>query len=131
MRGEWCYFRSYFSKDYCNSILERSKDLEFKKANLGEDGLTNIDGYRKSDITWLFPQDFPDLYDEIWKLEREANKNWFGFHIDNLASLAEIIAIWIRPALPGSLPLKAVKPELTPVPLGIDITAVNEFAVDV
>lgn len=84
MKGEWCYFKSYFSKEYCNSILEKSKDLEFKKANLGENGLTTIDGYRKSDVTWLFPQDFSDLYDEIWKLEREANKKWFGFHIDNL-----------------------------------------------
>ena len=84
MKGEWCYFKSYFSKEYCNSILEKSKDLNFKKANLGEDGLTTIDGYRKSDVTWLLPQDFSDLYDEIWKLEREANNKWFGFHIDNL-----------------------------------------------
>jgi PKHD-type hydroxylase len=84
MKGEWCYFKSYFSAEYCNSIIEKSKELEFQKANIGEDGLSEIDGYRKSEVAWLYPQDFPELYDEIWKLERDANKNWFGFHIDNL-----------------------------------------------
>ncbi len=84
MKGEWCYFKSYFSSDYCNSIIEKSKNLIFEKANLGEDGLTQIENYRKSDVTWLYPHEFPDLYNEIWKLEREANKTWFGFHVDNL-----------------------------------------------
>lgn len=84
MKGEWCYFKSYFSQDYCNSIIEKSKGLQFQKANLGEDGLSSNHSHRKSDVTWLYPQDFPDLYEEMWKLEREANKNWFGFHIDNL-----------------------------------------------
>lgn len=84
MKGEWCYYKSYFSKDYCNSILEKSKDLEFKRANLGKDGFTLNNDYRKSEVTWLYPQEFPDLYNEVWKLEREVNKKWFGFHIDNL-----------------------------------------------
>jgi len=84
MKGEWCYFKSYFSVDYCNSIIEKSKSLTFSKANLGEDGLSLNSSYRKSEVTWLFPQDFPDLYDEMWKLERQANSKWFGFHTDNL-----------------------------------------------
>lgn len=84
MKGEWCYFKSYFSSQYCNSILERTKDFEFSKGNLGENGLSKVEGYRKSEVTWLFPQDFPELYNEMWTLEREANKIWFGFHIDNL-----------------------------------------------
>jgi PKHD-type hydroxylase len=84
MNGEWCYYKSYFSSDYCNSILEKSKDLPFQTANLGENGLTTNKDHRKSDVTWLFPNDFPELYNEIWKLEREVNKKWFGFHIDNL-----------------------------------------------
>ena len=84
MVGEWCYFKSYFPKEYCDSIIEKSKNLSFQRANLGEDGSTKIEDYRKSDVTWLYPQDFPELYDHIWKLEREANKEWFGFHIDNL-----------------------------------------------
>lgn len=84
MQGEWCYYKSYFSADYCNSIIEKTKYFPFESANLGENGLTLNNNYRKSDVTWLLPDDFPDLYDEIWKLEREANKRWFGFHVDNL-----------------------------------------------
>lgn len=84
MRGEWCYYKSYFSPEYCNSIIEKSKNLTFQKANLGENGLSLNNDYRKSDVTWLYSQDFPDLYDELWKLEIEANRTWFGFHVDNL-----------------------------------------------
>jgi PKHD-type hydroxylase len=84
MLGEWCYYKSHFSPDYCNSIIEKAKDLTFQVANLGEDGLSFDNNHRKSEVTWLYPHDFPDLYEEMWKLEREANKNWFGFHIDNL-----------------------------------------------
>jgi PKHD-type hydroxylase len=84
MKGEWCYFKSYFSAEYCNSIVEKSKNLNFQKANLGENGLSSNNEYRKSEVTWLYPQEFPELYDEMWKLERQANKEWFGFHIDNL-----------------------------------------------
>lgn len=84
MKGEWCYFKSYFSVEYCNNIVEKTRDFSFKKANLGEDGFTTNNDYRKSDVAWLYPQDFPELYSDIWNLERTANKDWFGFHIDNL-----------------------------------------------
>lgn len=84
MKGEWCYFKSYFSKDYCNSIIEKSKDFNFQEANLGDNGLTINDGYRKSRVTWIYPNDFPQLYDDLWKLQLIANRDWFGFHVDNL-----------------------------------------------
>lgn len=84
MQGEWCFYKSYFSKDYCDSIIEKTKSFTFQAANLGENGLTSNNNYRKSDVTWLYPQHFPDLYNEMWKLEIEANKEWFGFHVDNL-----------------------------------------------
>lgn len=84
MKGEWCYYKSYFSPEYCNSILERAKDLNFGDANLGENGTTENQNYRKSEVTWIYPDAFPDLYDEMWYLQRESNKDWFGFHVDNL-----------------------------------------------
>ena len=84
MKGEWCYFKSYFSADECKSILERSKELTFREATLGESGDTENSGHRKSKVAWVYPELFPDLYDTLWKLERQANKDWFGFHVDNL-----------------------------------------------
>jgi len=84
MRGEWCYKQSHFAKEYCDSILERSKSLPFHKASLGEDGKIDVENYRSSDVTWLYTNQFQDLYDEIWKLQIEINREWFGFHVDNL-----------------------------------------------
>jgi PKHD-type hydroxylase len=84
MKGEWCYFKSYFSKEFCESVIEEASKLPLKSAGLGEDGLTENNQYRKSDVAWLYPEKFDNLYEEIWKLERIANKEWFGFHIDNL-----------------------------------------------
>ena len=84
MKGEWCYFKSHFSSSDCQSIIERSKDLDFQIPNLGEDGLTHNGGYRKSKIAWIYPNLFQDVYDELWNLEKLANKDWFGFDIDTL-----------------------------------------------
>ena len=84
MKGQWCYYKSYFSPECCDLILEKSKNLPFREATIGEDGVTINNNQRKSDVAWIYSKDFPELYEEVWKLEREANKEWFGFHIDNL-----------------------------------------------
>ena len=84
MKGEWCYFKSYFSKEFCESVIEKANKLPLQTANLGEDGLSKNNLYRKSEVAWLYEKDFADLYEEVWKLERRVNKEWFGFHIDNL-----------------------------------------------
>lgn len=84
MRGEWCYTRSYFSKQYCDDIIKKSKSLTFHNAFLGELGESKNNNYRKSEVAWLYPDKFEQLYEDIWELEREINKNWFGFHVDNL-----------------------------------------------
>jgi hypothetical protein len=84
MKGQWCYYKSYFPPSYCDLIIEKSKNLTFNEATMGEDGQTINNTQRKSDVAWIYSKDFPELYDEVWKLEREANKEWFGFHIDNL-----------------------------------------------
>ena len=52
MKGEWCYFKSYFSPDECKSIIDRSKTLQFQEATLGEDASTENSGHRKSRVAW-------------------------------------------------------------------------------
>ena len=84
MKGEWCYYKSYFSPEYCNQIVEKTKDLSFNSGIIGLNGDTLNNNIRKSEVLWIYPQDFPQLYEEMWKLERQANKEWFGFHVDNL-----------------------------------------------
>ena len=40
MKGQWCYYKSYFPPSYCDSIIEKSKNLTFNEATMGEDGKT-------------------------------------------------------------------------------------------
>lgn len=87
MKGEWCYFKSAFSKEHCNSIIQRSKNLNFYPARMGEDGSTNVSNHRKSDIVGLNKQIFSDVYDMIWELEKIANQQWFDFIIDDVEEI--------------------------------------------
>ena len=84
MKGEWCYYKSYFSPEICNLIIEKTKDLSFNSGSIGLNGDTINNNIRKSEVLWIYPQDFPQLYEEMWKLEKQANEEWFGFHVDNL-----------------------------------------------
>ena len=36
MKGEWCYFKSYFSKEWCNNIVNSFKDSDYEESYLGE-----------------------------------------------------------------------------------------------
>ena len=84
MKGEWCHVTAYFSKEYCNNILDQAKNIPFQKATLGENAETIVDQFRKSDVKWLYPHEFKQLYDDVWKLQIEINREWFGFRVDNL-----------------------------------------------
>lgn len=84
MNGEWCYATAHFSKEYCDNILEKAKNIPFEEATLGEESKTVDNQFRRSDVKWLYPQEFKQLYDDVWRLQIEINKSWFGFHVDNL-----------------------------------------------
>ena len=50
MKGEWCYFKQYLSKDDCNEIIENALTIEPQQAVLGVHG-TQVDvnlAYRRS-----------------------------------------------------------------------------------
>jgi hypothetical protein len=47
MKGEWCYFKSYFSIDYWDSIIEKSKGLQFQTVN------PVTSGVRYSSAVWF------------------------------------------------------------------------------
>lgn len=83
MRGEWCYISEYFSSDFCDSILEKIDKKSFQKSNIGVYGDTLNQNYRESEITWLFEESNWDISNEIWKVQRKVNLDWFDFHIDS------------------------------------------------
>lgn len=87
MKGEWCYFKSYFSKQDCEEIIHLAKQLPSGRAGmgLGEDTYEN-DSYRRSNITFINDGDwrFKKLFDGLWETQRAANKDFFNFHVTKL-----------------------------------------------
>jgi PKHD-type hydroxylase len=87
MKGEWCYFGRYFSKETCQKILELGLKRPSQDAVLGVDGATVDNNWRRSKVRFIQANDpeFQFLFDEIWKMGMQANRDWFNFHITNLS----------------------------------------------
>lgn len=86
MIGEWAYFKSYFSPEACQKILDDSENLPTQKATLGVEGSLVDNTYRKSNVKFLLKNDpnFFWLYDTVWKMAIQANSEWFDFHISKV-----------------------------------------------
>lgn len=84
MRGEWCYFKSFFSPEQCDKILEIGLSLPAEEAKIGVDG--SEDSYRKSKIRFIQKTDpnFTWLFDAMWKLASQSNDEWFSFHVSRI-----------------------------------------------
>jgi len=89
MRGEWCYFKNYFTTEQCNKILQDGLELPTQNAKLGVAGVNDYSNsdYRKSKIRFIQSDNikFMWLFDELWKMGMQANRDWFNFHITNLS----------------------------------------------
>ena len=89
MKGEWCYFGKYFTPEQCSKILEHGLKIPAQDAKLGVAGMSEYsdDAYRKSKIRFIQSDnpDFKWLFDELFKMGMQANKDWFNFHITNLS----------------------------------------------
>lgn len=89
MRGEWCYFNNYFDRESCQKILDLGLQLPAEDAKLGVSGMNDYSNteYRKSKIRFIQSTnpDFQWLFDELWKMGMQANRDWFNFHITNLS----------------------------------------------
>ena len=89
MRGEWCYFGKYFTSEQCNKILEDGLKLPAQDAKLGVAGMNEYsnDSHRKSKIRFIQSDnpDFQWLFDDLWKMGIQANREWFNFHVTNLS----------------------------------------------
>jgi len=89
MKGEWCYFSKHFSVEMCEKILELGLKTPSQDASMGLAGVNEVksDDYRRSKIRFLESSnsDFDFLFDDIWKMGIQANRDWFNFHITNLS----------------------------------------------
>lgn len=87
MRGEWCYFKSYFSKQQCEEILNLGMEVPSQDAYVGLNGEEVSDSaMRRSTIRFLSRQNptFKSLFDDLWRMAIEANNDFFDIHITKL-----------------------------------------------
>ena len=86
MKGEWAYYKSIFTPEACNKILEDGLKLPVKDASLGVIGENVKDDYRRSKVRFIQKYDptFEWLFDELWKMAIETNNLWFGFHLSKI-----------------------------------------------
>lgn len=86
MRGEWCYYKSYFTPETCNYILQEGLKLPCENGQLGVDGESTLQNHRKSRVRFIQKTDptFSFLFDAMWKMAIQANDEWFGFHISKM-----------------------------------------------
>lgn len=87
MKGEWCYFKSYFSAEYCQHIIDTALRREPSEAQIGtKDGIQKDDSFRRSSIRFVNKGDaeLDYLFDEMWKLAIRANQDWFDVQISKL-----------------------------------------------
>jgi len=89
MKGDWCYFNQSFTKEECKNILDLGLKVEpEKEARLGVNGdYKSDDSVRRSKIRFIYSNwpEYEFLFDKIWKLGIQANREWFNFHITNLS----------------------------------------------
>jgi PKHD-type hydroxylase len=94
MRGEWCYFKSFFDKDTCEKIIRDAQILTVQDAMVGL-GNTEVvhTQSRRSKIRFISDGDwrFQYVFDALWKNAIKANDDFFNVHITrlNFIQLAE------------------------------------------
>jgi len=87
MKGEWCYFKSYFTPEQCARIVSIAKSREPSEAQIGTDaGIKADDSFRRSSIWFVNKGDteLDYMFDELWRLAIWANRDWFDVHISKI-----------------------------------------------
>jgi PKHD-type hydroxylase len=89
MKGEWCYWKNYFSKEECADIINRAMKISAVSSTLGEESRLADPNIRKSSLRWLSEDnpDFQHLFKKFWELEVRMNRDFFGFNVQSLPSL--------------------------------------------
>lgn len=88
MKGEWCYYKSYFTP------IERQRIIHFGLKIPEQDGALGFDinntrydsSARRSKIRFIQKTDtnFTWLFDKMWKMVIESNDIYFKFHVSKL-----------------------------------------------
>lgn len=86
MKGEWGYYKSRYTKEQCDFIVNVAKSRPANDAQMGVDGTSQNNQYRKSKVRWVYPGDhkLDFLFGDIWKMALETNNNYFDFQLSKI-----------------------------------------------
>tara|TARA_R100000152_G_C6781913_1_gene217604 strand:- start:8406 stop:8996 length:591 start_codon:yes stop_codon:yes gene_type:complete len=92
LKGEWCYTRQAFTESECNEIVNIGLSSELGSGVIGDgvwgNGSVTDTEYRNSDLRFIHQKDPGTnwIFDKMWRLAIDANKHWFGFHLEEIES---------------------------------------------
>jgi len=91
-KGEWCYFKNYFKPDFCDEIISHALTIEPQDGviNYSDGGPERADtSSRRCKVRFLSKDDwrFKNLFDELWKTQLIANREFFNVHVTKLDSV--------------------------------------------
>lgn len=74
----YAYQNNFLSTKECEDIIKQGKSKKLQKGNTGNN---NIKKKRDSNISWLCPDDNPQLYRKFTDTITNLNKRFFGFDL--------------------------------------------------
>lgn len=89
MKGEWCYWKNYFTPEECAKIIEDGLTITSKDATLGVEGAKVDKETRRSKIRFIQKTDprFKWVFDKLWLAAIQSNDEWFKFNITKITYL--------------------------------------------
>lgn len=87
MKGEWCYWKSVFTSQECDTIIQQAKKLPSSGATIGINSNPADNNFRRSIVRWIDVATNPEftwMIDKLWKIQISVNNDWFGFNVTHL-----------------------------------------------
>jgi len=85
MEKVWQMWSGGLDDSTINNLVTECEQYDIQNATIGNDGSTNNDNYRNSDIRWIGSGSLASTL--LWDYAKEANRNAFGFDIDYLKDI--------------------------------------------
>jgi PKHD-type hydroxylase len=88
MRGEWSYFKNYFSSSDCDKIIKQALEIPEQPGTIGSSSVDVKESIRRSQIRPILRSaEWIDLFNEIDKLVATANRRWFNVDYNFLPAI--------------------------------------------
>ena len=91
MKGQWCYWKSYFTPEYCNEIINKAKEtLPVQQATVygNNTGSGVNETARKSYVRWIRnTEPWTELFKTMETVTKRSNDDWFNLDYNELSSI--------------------------------------------